>query len=72
MTVPVTSITERPRRRLGDIDKLRELLPLPRTSLYEMARGGRLPGVVRVGARVLFDLDAIDEWIAAGGGRPSK
>jgi hypothetical protein len=61
---------DRPRRRLGTIDDLRELIPLARNSLYDAARYGRMPGVVRVGRRVLFDLDVVDAWIDAGGGRP--
>jgi excisionase family DNA binding protein len=46
------------------------VLPLPKSSLYDLARYGRMPGVVRVGRRLLFDLDTLDDWIAAGGGRP--
>ena len=61
---------ERPRRRLGTIDELREIIPLARNSLYDAARYGRMPGVVRVGRRVLFDLDVVDAWIASGGGSP--
>jgi predicted DNA-binding transcriptional regulator AlpA len=62
--------SERPRRRLGTIDDLREIIPLARNSLYDAARYGRMPGVVRVGRRVLFDLDVVDAWIANGGGGP--
>ncbi len=58
---------ERPRRRLGTIDDVRAVLPLARNSIYDAARYGRLPGVVRVGKRVLFDLDVLDAWIDAGG-----
>jgi len=61
--------SERPRRRLGTIDDVLAVLPLARNSVYDAARYGRLPGVVRVGKRVLFDLDVLDDWIAAGGGR---
>jgi excisionase family DNA binding protein len=62
--------SERPRRRLGTVDDVLAVLPLPKSSLYDLARYGRMPGVVRVGRRLLFDLDTLDEWIAAGGGRP--
>ena len=62
--------SERRRRRLGTIDDLREIIPLARNSLYDAARYGRMPGVVRVGRRVLFDLDVVDAWIASGGGSP--
>ena len=59
---------ERPRRRLGTIDDVLAVLPLARNSVYDAARYGRMPGVVRVGRRVLFDLDRIEAWIDAGGG----
>jgi predicted DNA-binding transcriptional regulator AlpA len=61
---------DRPRRRLGTIDDLRAVIPLARNSLYDAARLGKLPGVVKVGRRVLFDLDVIDAWLDAGGERP--
>lgn len=72
MTLPVTSSHERPRRRLGSIEDVRQVLPLPKSSLYDLAKFGKLPGTVRVGRRVLFDLDVLDDWIASGGGRPTK
>jgi predicted DNA-binding transcriptional regulator AlpA len=62
--------SERPRRRLGTIDDVLAVLPLAKNSVYDAARYGRMPGVVRVGRRVLFDLDVVDAWIDAGGGRP--
>ena len=56
------------RRRLATIDEVRrDLLPLPKSSLYDLARYGKLPGVVRVGRRVLFDLDVLEDWILDGG-----
>ena len=70
MTVASRSIADQPvkRRRLGTIEDLLEVLPLPKSSVYDLARFGRMPGVVRVGRRLLFDLDVIDDWIDAGGG----
>ena len=59
--------SERPRRRLGTIEDLRAIIPLAKNTIYDSARLGRLPGVVKVGRRVLFDLDVIDAWIDAGG-----
>ncbi len=70
MTVATPSQdSERPRRRLGTIDDLRAVIPLARNSLYDSARLGRLPGVVKIGRRVLFDLDVIDRWLDSGGER---
>ena len=60
----------RERRRLATInDVRRDLLPLPKSSIYDLARYGKLPGVVRVGKRVLFDVDELEAWIDAGGAR---
>ena len=56
------------RRRLGTMHDVRRILPLPRSTIYEYAQAGKVPGVVRVGRRLLFDLDVIDDWIDAGGG----
>ena len=70
MTVPTHQpVRDGPRRRLGTIDDVRQVLPLARNTIYDAARLGTLPGVVKVGRRVLFDLDVIDRWIDAGGGR---
>ncbi len=62
------SSTDESRRRLATIDEVRrDFLPLPKSSLYDLARYGKLPGVVRVGRRVLFDLDQLESWIDSGG-----
>jgi hypothetical protein len=39
------------------------------STLYQLARDvpPRLPGVVRVGRRVLIDLKKLESWIEAGG-----
>ncbi len=59
-----------PRRRLGTIKDLQQLLPLARNTIYDSARLGKLPGVVKVGRRVLFDMDAVEAWLDAGGESP--
>jgi len=56
-----------PRRRLAVARDVADMLSLPLTSLYDHARSRSIPGVVRIGRRVLFDLDKIEEYIAAGG-----
>lgn len=55
------------RRRLGTAKIVSDMLALPLTSVYDHARSGELPGVVRIGHRVLFDLDKLEAWIDAGG-----
>ena len=62
------SSTGEGRRRLATIDEVRrDLLPLPKSSIYDLAKYGKLPGVVHVGRRVLFDVDQLEAWIDAGG-----
>lgn len=55
------------RRRWANARDVSRVLPIPLSSLYDHARSGRIPGVVRVGRRVLFDLDKLDEWLGQGG-----
>jgi excisionase family DNA binding protein len=57
-----------PRRRLVTINEVRQVVPLPRSSIYQAVRDRRMPGAVRIGRRVLFDLDVIEAWISTGGG----
>jgi excisionase family DNA binding protein len=72
MTVPAEAGKRHTRRRLGTIDDVRAIVPLPKSSLYDLARYGKLPGVVRVGRRLLFDLDQLDQWLTAGGHRAGE
>ena len=70
MTVATPSQdSERTRRRLGTIADVLAIIPLARNSIYDSARLGRLPGVVKIGRRVLFDMDEIDRWLDSGGER---
>jgi len=46
------------------IDQLAEYLKVSRSTLYVLAREGRLPGR-KVGKRWRFHKDAIDEWLKA-------
>lgn len=57
-----------PQSRLVTNAELRQLLlPIPKSTVDEMARRGRLPGVVHVGRKRLYDVDKIRAWIDAGG-----
>lgn len=56
-----------PRRRLGTAKEVAGILGMPLTTLYDHARGGGIPGTVRIGTRVRFDLDKLDAWLDAGG-----
>ena len=46
--------------------RVRALVDLPTSSLYEMARKSppHLPGIVRIGRRVMIDLVALESWVA--------
>lgn len=57
------------RRPLGTADDVAAILNTPLSSVYEKGRRGQLPGVVRLGRSMRFDLDALEAWIAKGGGR---
>ena len=70
MTVPAHT----PRRRLVPLHDPRvgELTGnAPLSSRYDMARSDppRLPGIIRIGRRVLIDLDKLEKWIDNGGQR---
>lgn len=55
------------RRRLANARQASDYLGVPLNTLYDWAEAGRIAGIVRVGRRVFFDLDKVDEWIGAGG-----
>jgi len=48
--------------RLLTADEASELIRLPRSSLYELARNRRIP-FVRIGRRVFFVRAAVVQWI---------
>jgi len=47
-------------RRLATIPKSAKYIGVPESTLYEWTRHGRIAGIVRVGRRVLLDLDQVD------------
>ena len=53
--------------------QLAEGLLLPVRSVYQLAREGRIPGVIRIGRRIRFDAAVIADWLRAPrGGRRSR
>ena len=44
-----------------------KLLKLPLASLYELVRSNRIAGIVRLGRRIRFDAEALNDWLASGG-----
>ncbi len=47
-------------------DELAALLRTSRKSIYAQVERGRIPGVLRIGTRLLFDRDAIRDWLDRG------
>jgi len=52
-----------PLPRLLTADEVAELLRTSRKVIYEMTRLGQLPGVIRLGRRVLFRRDRLVEFL---------
>ena len=66
LTQPTTP--DKPRPKLVPAPVIAEMMSLPLPTFYEHARKGRIPGVVKVGRRVLFDIAKVEAWIDSGGG----
>lgn len=58
-----------PRLRLATAAEVARMLGLPLTTVYDHARANTIPGAVRIGRRVLFDLDELEPYVKAGGDR---
>ncbi len=54
-------------RRLGRPLAVAEMLDMPLSSLYDRTKRGLMPGTIRIGRRIMYDLDMIDAWLDAGG-----
>ncbi len=57
------------RRPLGTAEDVAEILNTPLSSVYEMGRKNELPGCVRLGRRMRFDLDKLETWLQSGGNK---
>lgn len=47
--------------------ELANALDLPISSVYDLARKGRIPGTVHLGQRVRFDRKKVEAWLDSGG-----
>jgi len=63
-------VTTRP--RLVDAKDVAELLGLPLSTVYDRTRIGRLPGAVRIGTRIKYDVAKLERWLEAGGDSPGE
>ena len=50
--------------RLLTAGEVSEILRVPRSTIYELARNRRIP-FLKVGRRTLFDPELLTQWIAA-------
>lgn len=57
----------RPPRRLASAKDISKQLGIPLTSIYDRTREGRIPGAIRIGRRILYDLDKLEAWLDEGG-----
>ena len=48
-----------------DLDDLEDYLKIPKSTLYRLARQGRLPGH-KIGRTWRFNQSEVDDWIKAG------
>ncbi len=56
-----------PKARLLKADEVAQRLDVPKSTIYELGRTGRIPGVVRLGRTMRFQPDALEAWLKAGG-----
>ena len=49
------------------IEEVSSLLRLSDRSIYDLCRGGRLPGAAKVGGVWRVDREVLQAWLAAGG-----
>ena len=47
-------------RRTVDVETAAQILGLSRTTAYKLATSGELPGVIRLGRRLLVSVDALE------------
>jgi len=50
-------------KRWLTVDQLLEIVPIKRSRLYYLTHTHRIPGVCRIGRTLLFDYDAIVDWL---------
>ena len=55
-----------PGRKLGDVNVVATKLSCSTRHAYRLADAGKMPAPLHPGALVRWDLDKIDQWIAAG------
>jgi hypothetical protein len=68
MTVPSPAPAgQAPRRNLATVAELAEAYRQPRSTLYDMLRRTPGAGVLRIGRRIMVDVDIFDNFISRHG-----
>lgn len=60
-----------PANRLLTAHEVSQILRVPRSTVYELARNRRIP-FLKVGPRTLFDQELLRQWIAQQTVRPRR
>lgn len=67
----IVAASERPyahtSRTLITADAVAARTGLPKSTVYELARTGRIGGAVRLGRSLRFDPERLEAWLADGG-----
>ncbi len=50
-------------KRWLTVDQLLEIVPIKRSRLYYLTHTHQIPGVHRIGRTLLFDYDAVADWL---------
>lgn len=53
-------------RKLGGVNAVAAKFACSTRTVYRLSDAGRIPAPLKLGSLVRWDLDEIDEWIAAG------
>lgn len=68
MPADTQDVSSLPKRRfIGEQQVRSHYIDISKTLLMERARAGLIPGVARIGRRVLFDVEQLEAWLKAGG-----
>lgn len=50
-----------------NVEKAAEITGYSKNSLYQMHSQGRIPGAIKVGAKLMFKTKELEEWVEQGG-----
>lgn len=53
--------------RFLKVPDVAELMDVPASTVYDLARQKRIGGMVRFGRHIRFDKDKLEAWLASGG-----